>query len=65
MAGKNNKALLAALGLGAAYLMRNKESRDKLAKQFETFTNTPMRGQKNDANTTGQEAPESMRHQGL
>ncbi|MFA1642660.1 hypothetical protein ACF3OH_11550 [Chryseomicrobium aureum] len=65
MAGKNNKALLAALGLGAAYLMRNKESRDKLAKQFETFTNTPMRGQKNNANTTGQETPESMRHQGL
>ncbi|XKH50291.1 hypothetical protein LG275_11900 [Chryseomicrobium palamuruense] len=64
MAGKNNKALLAALGLGAAYLMRNKESRDKLAKQFETFTNTPMRGQKNDAKTTGQETPESMRHQG-
>ena len=64
MATRNNKALLAALGLGAAYLMRNKQSRDKLAKQFESFSNTPMRGQKNDADTVGQETPESTRHQG-
>ena len=64
MAKPSNKTLLAALGLGAAYLMRNKESRDKVMKQVESFTNTPMRGQKNDANTVGQETPESMRHQG-
>lgn len=66
MAKPSNKALLAALGMGAAYLMRNKDARDKIAKQFESFTNTPMRGQKqkNDADTIGQETPESMRHQG-
>lgn len=64
MAKLSNTALFTALGLGAAYLMRNKDSRDKLAKQVESFTNTPMRGQKNDADTIGQETPESMRHQG-
>ncbi|WP_040226515.1 hypothetical protein [Bhargavaea cecembensis] len=41
-----NKAMLAAVGLGAAYLMRNKDSRDKLKKQFNDFSgggnqNTP------------------------
>lgn len=39
---------LTALGLGAAFLMRNKGSRDKLAKQFNSFTNTPIRGTKAD-----------------
>ncbi|MET3576972.1 hypothetical protein ACFFIY_06800 [Bhargavaea ullalensis] len=43
-----NKAMLAAVGLGAAYLMRNKDSRDKLKKQFNDFSgggdsNTPKR----------------------
>ncbi|WJY26674.1 hypothetical protein [Sporosarcina trichiuri] len=37
---------LTALGLGAAYLMRNKDARDKLSKQFDEFSNTPMRGDK-------------------
>ena len=36
-----NKAMLAAVGLGAAYLMRNKDSRDKLKKQFDNFSGTP------------------------
>lgn len=43
------KMAIAALGLGAAYLMRNKDSRDKLSKQFDEFSNTPMRGDKPDA----------------
>ncbi|EMR06246.1 hypothetical protein C772_01891 [Bhargavaea cecembensis DSE10] len=34
---KRNKMLMTALGLGAAYLMRNKESRDKLKGQFNDF----------------------------
>lgn len=38
------KLALAAIGLGAAYLMRNKDSREKLSKQVEDFANTPMRG---------------------
>lgn len=33
-----NKMALTALGLGAAYLMRNKNARDKLMKQVESFT---------------------------
>ena len=43
-----NKMALTALGLGAAFLMRNKGSRDKIAKQFESFTSTPIRGTKTD-----------------
>lgn len=42
---------LAAVGLGAAYLMRNRESRDKLSKQFEDFADTPLRGDKNKDKT--------------
>ena len=41
-----NKMAITALGLGAAFLMRNKGSRDKIAKQFDSFTNTPIRGTK-------------------
>ncbi|MEK3936234.1 hypothetical protein MKY41_12965 [Sporosarcina sp. FSL W7-1349] len=39
------KMALTALGLGAAYLMRNKDSRDKLSKQFSEFggNTTPTR----------------------
>jgi len=33
-----NKLTLTALGLGAAYLMRNKGARGKLMKQFESMT---------------------------
>ncbi|PIC66321.1 hypothetical protein CSV71_10805 [Sporosarcina sp. P21c] len=35
---------LTAIGLGAAYLMRNKDARDKLSRQFDEFNDTPMRG---------------------
>ena len=33
-----NRMAMTALGLGAAYLMRNKGARDKLMKQVESFT---------------------------
>lgn len=36
-----NKMAMAALGLGVAYLMRNKEARDKLMQQFSSMAN-PM-----------------------
>jgi hypothetical protein len=39
---------LTALGLGAAFLMRNKNSRSKLMKQFGSFTG--MFGGKNGTN---------------
>lgn len=48
------KMALAALGLGAAYLMRNKDARQKLSKQFETFTSTPLRGNKTKKNASTQ-----------
>lgn len=37
-----NKMAMTALGLGAAYLMRNKNARDKLMKQVESFTGMSM-----------------------
>lgn len=43
---------MTALGLGAAYLMRNKDARDKLSKQFTEFGNTPMRGTGRSSNTS-------------
>ena len=46
-----NKMAITALGLGAAFLMRNKGSRDKIAKQFDSFTNTPIRGTKKEKTT--------------
>lgn len=49
---KKNTMALTALGLGAAFLMRNKESREKLSKQFNSFTNTPIRGTKNNSTTS-------------
>ena len=48
------KLAIAAVGLGAAYLLRNKDSRDKLSKQFEEFADTPMRGDKNKEPQTSQ-----------
>ncbi|MGN7385914.1 hypothetical protein [Sporosarcina sp. SAFN-015] len=47
-----NKMAIAALGLGAAYLMRNKDARSKLSKQFESFGSTPMRGDKSSRTST-------------
>ncbi|WP_301108110.1 hypothetical protein [Sporosarcina sp.] len=44
------RAALAAIGLGAANLMRNKESRDKLSRQFDEFNETPMRGERSRTN---------------
>lgn len=42
-----NKMAMTALGLGAAYLMRNKNARDKLMKQVESFTGMSMGTKKN------------------
>lgn len=42
-----NKVALAALGIGAAYLMQNKDMRNKLMKQVETFTKSTMDMAKN------------------
>jgi len=56
------KMALAAVGLGAAYLMRNKEARNKLSKQFESFGTTPMRGDKSSRNST---STSSGRNKGL
>ncbi|WP_172798856.1 hypothetical protein [Paenibacillus sp. FJAT-26967] len=33
----NKKMMFTAVGLGAAYLMRNKDARDKLIGQFQNF----------------------------
>lgn len=35
-----NKMAMTVLGLGAAYLMRNKNARDKLMQQLDSFTGT-------------------------
>lgn len=42
-----NRMALAALGLGAAYLLRNKDSRAKISDQFKNFGSSPMRWEKN------------------
>lgn len=55
-----NKMAITALGLGAAFLMRNKGSRDKLVKQFESFTNTPIRGTKTDKASTNSTTDKSI-----
>lgn len=55
-----NKMAITALGLGAAFLMRNKGSRDKIAKQFDSFTNTPIRGTKTDKTTNNSSKGKSI-----
>lgn len=60
-----NKMALTALGLGAAYLMRNKDARDKLAKQVDSFAGTPMRGQKSDTHSKTHSPQSSGRKKGL
>ncbi|WP_155767444.1 hypothetical protein [Sporosarcina ureilytica] len=47
-----NKMALAALGIGAAYLMQNKGARNKLMKQVETFTGMSMGMNKNSGTGT-------------
>ncbi|MCM3744462.1 hypothetical protein M3193_09925 [Sporosarcina luteola] len=58
----NKKMALTALGLGAAYLMRNKDARDKLSKQFDSFGSTPTRGAKGSRTST---TTSSNRNKGL
>ncbi|MCZ8521252.1 MULTISPECIES: hypothetical protein [Paenibacillus] len=38
------KTLLATVALGAAYLLKNKESRDKLMNQFKAFAAPSTKG---------------------
>ncbi len=53
------KLALAAVGLGAAYLMRNKDAREKMSKQFSDFANTPLRGDKNKTNSTSHQTAQA------
>jgi len=46
-----NKMAMTALGLGAAYLMRNKDARNKLMKQVESFTGMPMNKSRTNNNS--------------
>ncbi|WP_213424011.1 hypothetical protein [Bhargavaea massiliensis] len=46
-----NKMMMTALGLGAAYLMRNKESRDKLKGQFNDFAGSTKNSNRSQAAT--------------
>ncbi|KZE36840.1 hypothetical protein AV656_13740 [Bhargavaea cecembensis] len=46
-----NKMLMTALGLGAAYLMRNKESRDKLKGQVNDFAGNAKGSNRSHATT--------------
>lgn len=48
---KRNKMLMTALGLGAAYLMRNRESRDKLKGQFNEIAGSAKGSNRNHENT--------------
>jgi hypothetical protein len=59
----NKKMAFTALGLGAAYLMRNKDSRDKISKQFESFGSSPMRGFNNKSES--RTSPTNGRKKGL
>lgn len=56
---------LTALGLGAAYLMRNKDAREKLAGQFDSFGSTPMRGEKSKTQTGSGSSTASKRNKGI
>ncbi|MEK4405803.1 MULTISPECIES: hypothetical protein [Sporosarcina] len=46
-----NKMAVTALGLGAAYLMRNKDARNKLMKQVESFTGTLSKKSESQSNS--------------
>ncbi|WOV87734.1 hypothetical protein QWT69_01020 [Sporosarcina oncorhynchi] len=56
---------LTALGLGAAYLMRNKNAREKLADQFDSFGSTPMRGEKSKTQRGSGPSTTSERNKGI
>lgn len=47
-----NKLAIAALGIGAAYLMQNKNARDKLMKQVENFTGMTNMNQKSNTDSS-------------
>lgn len=56
---------LAALGLGAAYLMRNKDSRSKISEQFKKFGSSPMRWEKNRDSTDGYSSADRGQKKGI
>jgi len=60
-----NKLGLAALGLGAAYLMRNKDSRAKVSEQFKKFGSSPMRWEKNKGTDTNYNSTDNGRSKGI
>lgn len=41
-----NKLAVTTVALGAAYLLRNKESRQKLKEQFQSFMNSSKKSKK-------------------
>jgi hypothetical protein len=56
---------LTALGLGAAYLMRNKDSRDKLSKQLDSLSGAPTRGNTKNAYSETRGPQSTGRRKGL
>lgn len=50
MMKRNNKFMMSAMALGAAYLMRNPEARQKLKDQFQSFAG--FSSKKNNVKTT-------------
>ncbi|WP_165820902.1 hypothetical protein [Pueribacillus theae] len=43
---KKNKLAMTTVALGAAYLLRNKDSRQKLKEQFQSFMNSSRKSKK-------------------
>lgn len=43
MMKRNNKFMMSAMALGAAYLMRNPEARQKLKDQFKSSPEVPLK----------------------
>lgn len=54
------KALWAAVGAGAAYLLRNKESRDKLMGQLQNMSGKYFSGNTSPSTTTGTTSMSTM-----
>ncbi|MFC4408884.1 hypothetical protein ACFOZY_00400 [Chungangia koreensis] len=60
-----NKMGLAALGLGAAYLLRNKDSRAKISEQFKKFGSSPMRWESDRDSNDGYASTDTGRKKGI
>ncbi|MBN8198984.1 MULTISPECIES: hypothetical protein [Bacillaceae] len=46
MMKRNNKFMMSAMALGAAYLMRNPEARQKIKDQFKSFSGSASKKEK-------------------